>query len=80
MKQVTLNASIYYPGGDPTHVPSNNASESKGLTRTDKGSCSELSSNITYIEIQLPRFTALSIATSMHIICKYSAVKIGNAP
>ena len=33
--QVTLNASIHSPGGDPTHVPSNTASEGKGLTRTD---------------------------------------------
>ena len=60
MKQVTLNAPIHYPGCDPTLVPSNSASEGEGLTRTDKGSCCELPSNITCIEIQSLRFTALS--------------------
>ena len=64
MKQVTLNAPIHYPGCDPTLVPSNSASEGEGLTRTDKGSCCELSSNITCIEIQSLRFTALSIAVA----------------
>ena len=64
MKQVTLNGSIHYPGGDPTLVPSNSASEGEGLTRTDEGSCCELPSNITCIEKQSPRFTALSIAVA----------------
>ena len=64
MKQVTLTAPIHSPGCDPTLVPSNSASEGEGLTRTDEGSCSELSSNITCIEIQSPRFTALSIAVA----------------
>ena len=70
MNKVTLTAPIYYPGGDPTLVPSNSASEGEGLTRTDEGSCSELSSNITCIEIQSPRFTPLSIA-----VCTFSAMK-----
>ena len=64
MSKVTLNASIHSPGGDPTPVPSNSACEGEGLTRTDKGSCSELPSNITCIEIESPRFIALSIAVA----------------
>ena len=64
MNKVTLNGSIHYPGGDPTPVPSNSASEGEGLTRTGGGSCSELSSNITCIEKQSPRFTAPSIAVA----------------
>ena len=80
MKQVTLTASIHSPGGDTTLVPSNSASEGEGLTRTGGGSCSELSSNITCIEIQSSRFTALSIATSMHVLSNESGLKIGNVP
>ena len=64
MNKVTLTASIHYPGGDPTLVPSNSASEGEGLTRTDEGSCSELPSNITCIEIQSSRFISLSIAVA----------------
>ena len=78
MKQVTLTAPIHSPGGEATLVPSNSASEGEGLTRTGGGSCSELSSNITCIEIQSSRF--ISLSTSMHVlpneIC--SALKIGN--
>ena len=82
MNKVTLNGSIHYPGGDPTLVPSNSAPESEGLTRTGGGSCSELSSNITCIETESPRFIALSFATSMHVSSNEacSAVKIWNAP
>ena len=82
MDQHTLTAPIHSPSGDPTLVPSNSACEGEGLTRTDKGSCSELSSNITCIEIQSLRFIALSIATSMHVFSNEacSAVKIWNAP
>ena len=64
MNKSTLNASIHSPDGDPTLVPSNSACEGEGLTRTGGGSCCELSSNITCIEIQSLRFTALSIAVA----------------
>jgi len=78
VKQVTLNASIHYPGCDPTLVPSNSACEVEGITRTGGRSCSELSSNATCIEIQSPRFAALFIATSMTILFNVTC-KIGNA-
>ena len=64
MNKGTLNGSIHSPGGDPTLVPSNSAREGEGLTRTDEGSCSELPSNIICIEIESPRFTALSTAVA----------------
>ena len=80
MSKSTLNAPIHYPGGNPTPVPSNSAPEGEGLTRTGGGSCSELPSNITCIEIESPRFTAQSFATSMHVFSSEacSAVKIWN--
>ena len=64
MNKVTLNGSIHSPGGDATLVPRNSAPEGEGLTRTGGGSCCELSSNITCIEIQSSRFTAPSIAVA----------------
>ena len=82
MNKVTVNASIHNPGCGPTLVPSNSAPKSEGLTRTGGGSCSELPSNITCIEIESPRIIALSFATSMHVFSNEacSAVKIWNAP
>ena len=64
MSKGTLNAPIHSPCSEATLVPSNSASEGKGLTRTDEGSCCQLSSYITCIEIESPRFTALSIAVA----------------
>ena len=64
MNKSTLNAPTNSPDGDPTLVPSNSASEGEGITRTDKGNFSELSSNITCIEIQSSRFIASIACTS----------------
>ena len=50
MYQGTLTAPCNSPGGDPTHVPSNSASEGECITRTCGGSCYELSTNITWSE------------------------------
>ena len=68
MNKGTLNAPTHSPGGDPTLAPSNSAPENEGLTRTGGGSCSEMSSNSTCIEIQSPRFTPLAV-------CTFSAMK-----
>ena len=48
MYQWALTASTHSPDSDPIPVPSNIASETEGMTRTGGGSCSELSSNITW--------------------------------
>ena len=51
--QSTLTASVHSPDGDSSHVPSNSTYEGEVMTRTGGGSCSELSSNITWRKISL---------------------------
>ena len=53
MNQGTLTAPTHSPNGDIIHVPTNSTVEGKGITRTSRGSCSELSSNITWREIKI---------------------------
>ena len=48
MWQGTVTAPIHSPDGDPTHVPSNSATEGEGITRTGGGSCSELPINMPW--------------------------------
>ena len=53
MNQSTLTAPIHPPDGDFIPFPSNSTSEGEVMTRTGGGSCSELSSSMTWREISL---------------------------
>ena len=48
MYQGAITAPIHSPGGDSIPVPTNSTVEGEGITRTGRGSCNELCSNITW--------------------------------
>ena len=50
MPQWALTGPTHSPDGEPTHVPSNIASEGDGTSRTGGGNWSELPSNMTWRE------------------------------
>ena len=66
MYQRTLTAPIHSPDGDLIHVPSNITSEGEGITRTGGGSCSELSSNITWGGIKDLEIVVHIVVPAMH--------------